>query len=87
MGVDAVGYVGYLKRMISSFSDVINALGGTTKFARAIGMKANTAKMAKSRDSIAPEWWAAVTAAASNAGRHDISAEKLAELAAQRRAA
>tara|TARA_R110000868_G_scaffold177859_2_gene417017 strand:+ start:671 stop:892 length:222 start_codon:yes stop_codon:yes gene_type:complete len=73
--------------MISSFSDVINALGGTAKFARAIGMKANTAKMAKSRDSIAPEWWMAVAAAANEAGRYDISAERLAELAAERRAA
>lgn len=73
--------------MVNSFSDVINALGGTAKFARAIGMKANTAKMAKSRDSIAAEWWVAVAAAAADAGRPDISVEKMAELAAQRRAA
>jgi len=87
MGVDGVGYSAYLMDMVNSFSEVIDALGGTSKFARAIGMKPNTAKMAKSRDSIAAEWWSAVADAAANAGRHDISLEKLAELAAQRRAA
>jgi hypothetical protein len=73
--------------MVTSFSDVIAALGGTAKFSRAIGMKANTAKMAKARDSIAAEWWVAVADAAAKANRPDITVEKLAELAAQRRAA
>lgn len=73
--------------MVNSFAEVIDALGGTAKFARAVGMKPNTAKMAKARDSIAPEWWTAVTGAASAIERHDITVEKLAELAAQRRAA
>jgi hypothetical protein len=73
--------------MVNSFIDVIDALGGTTKFARAVGMKPNTAKMAKARGSISPAWWTAAAAAAAAAGRHDISVEKLAELAAQRRAA
>lgn len=73
--------------MVNSFSDVIDALGGTAKFARAIGMKANTAKMAKARDSIAAEWWKSVADAAAESGRDDISVERLAELAAQRRVA
>lgn len=73
--------------MINSFSDVIDTLGGTAKFARAVGMKPNTAKMVRQRNSISPIWWASITDAASKAGHHDITVEKLAELAAQRRAA
>ena len=73
--------------MVNSFTDVIDALGGTAKFARAVGMKPNTAKMAKARDSISPGWWPAVVKAAEEAGRLDITAEKLMALAADRRAA
>lgn len=73
--------------MVNSFADVIDALGGTAKFARAVGMKPNTAKMAKARDSISPAWWPAVAEAAVTVERHDITVEKLVELAARRRAA
>lgn len=73
--------------MVNSFAEVIDALGGTAQFARAVGMKPNTAKMAKSRDSIAPAWWPAVTGAAVAVERQDITVERLAELAARRRAA
>jgi hypothetical protein len=73
--------------MVNSFSDVINALGGTAKFADAVGMKANTAKMAKRRNSISPAWWPEIARAAAAAQRHDITLERLAELAARRRAA
>jgi hypothetical protein len=73
--------------MVNSFTDVIDALGGTAKFARAVGMKPNTAKMAKARGSISPAWWTAVAGAAVTVERHDITVEKLAELAARRRAA
>lgn len=73
--------------MVNSFSDVIGALGGTTRFANAVGMKPNTAKMARARDSISPSWWPAVIKAAEDAGKSEITLEKLAELAAQRRAA
>jgi hypothetical protein len=73
--------------MVNSFAEVIDALGGTSKFASAVGMKPNTAKMAKARDSISPAWWPKVASAAAAARRDDINLEKLAELAAQRRAA
>jgi hypothetical protein len=73
--------------MINSFADVITALGGTARFAMAVGMKPNTAKMAKARGSIAPNWWPQVVEAAKQAERPDITMEKLAELAANRRAA
>lgn len=72
--------------MVNSFTDVIDALGGTAKFARAVGMKPNTAKMAKARDSISPGWWPAVVEAAKEAGRDDITSDRLIALAAQRRA-
>lgn len=71
---------------MNSFSDVIDALGGTAKFASAVGMKPNTAKMAKARDSISPSWWPAVVKAAEERGE-DITLERLAALAAERRSA
>ena len=86
-GVDRLGYAGYLLSMISSFAEVIDALGGASKFAAAVGMKPNTAKMARARDSISPAWWPSVAAAAQQINRGDINIEKLAQLAAKRRAA
>lgn len=73
--------------MVNSFSDVIVALGGVAKFAAAVGMKPNTAKMAKARNSISPIWWPAIIDAANSAGRDDITSELLIALAAERRAA
>lgn len=73
--------------MVSSFIEVIEALGGPAEFAREVGMKPNTAKMARARGSIAPNWWPQVVAAARVHGRDDITIERLAELAIQRRAA
>lgn len=67
--------------MVNSFKDVIDKLGGTSAFARAVGMKINTAKMARSRDRLAAEWFAPTVAAAQRMGLNDISAERLIELA------
>lgn len=68
--------------MVNSFQDVIDRLGGTSAFAEAVGMKPNTAKMARSRNRLAAEWFAPTVAAAQKMGLSDISAERLIELAA-----
>lgn len=81
-----ISYGVYPMAMVNSFVDVIDALGGTSRFAAAVGMEANTAKMARARRSISPRWWGAVADAAREAGRKDITLEKLAELAVQKHA-
>jgi hypothetical protein len=73
--------------MVNSFSEVIDALGGATKFSRAIGMDPNTGRAARKRESIAVSWFPKIAELAAERGRHDITVEKLVELASERRAA
>lgn len=73
--------------MVNSFSELIDALGGVTAFANGIGMKPNTAKMAKSRNSLSPIWFSGVVSLASERGLHGVTMERLVELAADRRRA
>ncbi len=73
--------------MVRSFSDIIDALGGPAAFAHAIGMTPNAAKRAKARDSISSAWFTAIVAAAEKSNRGDITLERMAELAAERRQA
>ncbi len=81
-----LGFALYPIDMVQSFVDVIDALGGTSRFAAAVGMETNTAKMARARKSISPRWWNAVAAAARDAGRSDITLERLAQLAVEKHA-
>lgn len=73
--------------MVTSFVEVIDALGGTAKFSRAIEMPENSARQAKKRNSIAVRWFPVIATVAAEKGRHDITVEKLVELAAERQAA
>lgn len=73
--------------MVNSFSDVIDTLGGVAKFSRAVGMKQNSARAARKRNSLAVVWFPKVAEVAAERGLHDITVEKLVELAADRQAA
>ena len=73
--------------MVNSFSELIDELGGVTAFANAVGMKPNTAKMAKSRNSLSPEWFASVVSLAQEKRLPEITMERLVEMAADRRKA
>jgi hypothetical protein len=70
--------------MVNSFSELIDRFGGPAAFGRAIGMTPNAAKQAKRRDSLAAERFGATIRAAEANGFHDITAERLVELAEQR---
>jgi len=71
--------------MVHTFSEVIDQFGGPAAFAREVGMKANAAKQAKRRDSLAAEWFAAAARAADRKGLTDITEKRLAEIAERRR--
>lgn len=73
--------------MVNTFADVIDRLGGPASFARKIGTTAGAAKQAKRRDSIAAEWFTATVRAAREEGLSEITADRLAEIAAKKRAA
>lgn len=73
--------------MIQTFSDVIDRFEGPAKFARAVGMNPGAAKQAKRRNSLSSEWFAATVRAAQERGLTEITADRLLEIAEQRRSA
>lgn len=73
--------------MVNSFQDVIDGFGGVSKFAAAVGMKPNTAKMARARNKLSDRWFAPTVAAAQERGLAEITADRLIQLAAERSAA
>lgn len=70
-----------MSKSIRSFSDVIAAFGGPTKFAEAIGIPDFHAQSMKNRDSIPDTYWADTVAAAKRAAIPGVTLEKLAALA------
>jgi hypothetical protein len=62
--------------MSGFFSSLIDRFG-IAGFASDVGVSYGAAKQMRRRDSIAPEYWAAVIAAAQYRGWHDVSAESL----------
>jgi hypothetical protein len=73
--------------MINSFSEVIDKLGGPAAFGRAVGMTPNTAKQARRRDSLSPEYFSDAANAARERGIAGVTVERLVQLAAERRKA
>lgn len=73
--------------MVHSFQDVIDRLGGATAFARSVGMEPNTARQARKRNSLAPQWFAPIVELARAKGVDEITLERLVELATERRKA
>lgn len=71
--------------MVNSFSDVIELFNGPAAFGRAIGISAGAAKQAKRRNRLAPEHFEATIRAAQHRGLKEVTAKRLAELAAQHR--
>lgn len=67
--------------MDRSFSALIDRFG-IGAFAAAIGVSYGAAKQMKRRNSVAPEYWAAVISASSARGWGEISAEWLMQAAA-----
>ena len=72
---------------MESFSDVIRALGEPPGFAKAVGVAESHARTMKARDSIPPEYWQALVAAAEARGIEGVSLDLLAGFAARRRRA
>lgn len=70
---------------MESFSDVIRALGDPPGFARAVGVAESHARTMKARDSIPPEYWQALVAAAHERGVEGVTLDLLAGFAARRR--
>lgn len=73
------------KRMIQSFTEVIEKFDGPAAFAKAVGMTPGAAKQAKRRNSISAEWFAAIDSAAKRKGLSEISLRTLADLAEKKR--
>lgn len=72
---------------MDSFSDVIDAFGGPTGFADAIGVPDSHARTMKARDSIPPAHWQRTAAAAIVKNVPGVSLDLLARLAASRQSA
>ncbi|MFT0892935.1 carph-isopro domain-containing protein [Pseudochelatococcus sp. G4_1912] len=71
---------------MQTFSSIIDAFGGYTKFAQAVGIdKLGTVSAWKTRDSIPSSYWQRVVDAASEAGIDGVSLEALAMAAANKR--
>lgn len=70
--------------MVETFDDVFAAFGGPAKMAGAIGIEPFHAQTMKTRGSIPAQYWLRVVASAVEIKRHDITFERLAELAEQR---
>jgi hypothetical protein len=71
---------------MDTFDDVFTAFGGPARLAEAIGIRPFHAQTMKTRRSIPPAYWARIVEAARQRGMKTISVEKLAEMAAARRA-
>lgn len=71
---------------MDSFADIISAFGGPAAFAKAIGIEPSHAGSMKTRGSIPCEYWSDVVRAGRQLGIAGVSLERLAEIAAHRRA-
>lgn len=69
---------------MQTFASVIETFGGSAVLARAIGEEEGTVRQWKGRESIPAKCWPKIVRAASQAGKRDITYEKLAELAARK---
>jgi hypothetical protein len=70
---------------LNSFQAVIEAFGGPTKYAAAIGVRGFHAQSMSTRDSIPPAYWDDTVSAASERGIAGVTLKKLAELAKAKR--
>lgn len=70
---------------MESFAAVIDAFGGPGPFQRATGISDGHARTMKARESIPPEYWPEIVAAAAREGIPGITFETLARLAARKR--
>lgn len=70
---------------MNSFAALIDTFGGPSRFAMAIGIEPSHAGVMKSRNSVPPEYWPRVVDAG-KANKISITYEKLAHLAAAKRA-
>lgn len=68
-----------------SFASLIESFGGPARFAESVGVTASHAGVMKTRDSIPPEYWPRVVAAAQARGVNGVSYEALALIAASKR--
>lgn len=66
---------------IRSFTDVINAFGGPTKYAASIGVETFHAQSMKNRDSIPPAYWNKTVGAAEDGAIEGVTLDVLAKLA------
>lgn len=67
-------------KTINTISDLIDAFGGSTRFAAVIGKNPSTASEMKRRGSIPVEYWPKVIDGARDAGIHGISNDTLVQL-------
>jgi hypothetical protein len=65
---------------MQTFSEIIGAFGGTGPFSRATGISESHVRAMKTRESIAPEHWAGIVAAAAEHAVDGVTYEKLAEI-------
>lgn len=70
---------------LDTFQDVIDAFGGPTKYAEAIGIPGFHAQSMKTRDSIPPAYWIDTVSAAIKRDVEGVTLEKLADLAKVKR--
>lgn len=70
---------------LDTFQSVIEAFGGPTKYADAIGIPGFHAQSMKTRDSIPPAYWVDTVSAARERNVEGVTLEKLAELAKEKR--
>lgn len=77
-------YYARLMDTLISFQSVIDAFGGPTKYAEAIGIPGFHAQSMKTRDSIPPAYWEDTVSAASELGVPGVTLKRLAELAKAR---
>ena len=68
-----------------TFSSIIDSFGGPAQFAVALGITANHAGVMKARNSIPPEYWSRLVAAAAERGIDGVTLEALAAFAERRR--
>lgn len=70
----------------TSFTEIIDALGGSAAFGAVIGAPVGTASAMKTRDVIPPAHWSAVVREAARAGIGGISHDLLASLYSAKKA-
>jgi hypothetical protein len=74
-----------LNQPIISFSGVIEAFGGPSKYAEAIGIPGFHAQSMKNRDSIPPAYWSDTVTAASERDISGVTLKRLADIAKAKR--